>query len=249
MIFENRKSNKHYEFKYDGNAVKVVDSFKYLGVYFNTKDTFSETKVHLSEQATTTKAMFSLLKKWRQFDVPVHLMLELFDKSAVPILLYGCEVWGFENIDIIERIHLTFCKIIQNVKKSTANYMVYGELGRYPLRVLIYSRLIKFWAKIITPCNIKKISFILYQIQFNQLDKGKKKCKWFSFVKSTLEKLGFSEVWQSQQFPLAGQLYLSIKIRLQDQFIQEWMHDVNSTNSSISQYYRLFKNLLILKII
>ena len=32
MIFENRKSNKHYEFKYDGNAVKVVDSFKYLGV-------------------------------------------------------------------------------------------------------------------------------------------------------------------------------------------------------------------------
>ena len=78
-------------------------------------------------------------------------MLELFDKSVVPILLYGCEVWGFENIDIIERIHLKFCKIILNVKKSTANYMVYGELGRYPLRVLIYSRLIKFWAKIITP--------------------------------------------------------------------------------------------------
>ena len=107
MIFENRKSNKHYEFKYDGNTVKVVDSFKYLGVYFNTKGTFSETKVHLSEQAT--KAMFSLLKKWRQFDIPVDLMLELFDKSVVPILLYGCEVWGFENIDIIERIHLKFC--------------------------------------------------------------------------------------------------------------------------------------------
>ena len=61
MIFENRKSNKLNEFKYDGGAVKVVDSFKYLGVYFNTKGTFSETKVHLSEQAT--KAMFSLLKK------------------------------------------------------------------------------------------------------------------------------------------------------------------------------------------
>ena len=65
-------------------------------------------------------------------------MLELFDKSAVPILSYGCEVWVFENIDIIERIHLKFCKIIVIVKKSTANDMVYGELGRYPLRVLIY---------------------------------------------------------------------------------------------------------------
>ena len=28
---------------------------------------------------------------------------------------------------------------------------------------------------------------------------------------------------------------------LLDQFIQEWIHDVSSTNSSISQYYRLFK--------
>ena len=239
MIFENRKSNKHYEFKYDGNTVKMVDSFKYLGVYFNTKGTFSETKVHLSEQAT--KAMFSLLKKWQQFDIPVDLMLELFDKSVVPILLYGCEVWGFENIDIIERIHLKFCKIILNVKKSTANYMVYGELGRYPLRVLIYSRLIKFWAKIITPSNMNKISFILYQIQLNQLNNGKKKCKWLGFVKSTLEKLGLNEVWQSQQFPNASWLYLSIKRRLQDHFIQEWMHDVSNTKSSISQYYRLFK--------
>ena len=75
------------EFKYDGNAVKVVDLFKYLGVYFNTKGTFSETKVHLPEQAT--KAMFSLLKKWRQLDIPVHLMLELFDKSVVPIVLHS----------------------------------------------------------------------------------------------------------------------------------------------------------------
>ena len=92
------------------------------------------------------------------------------------------------------RIHLKFCKIILNVKKFTENYMVYGELGRYPLRVLIYSRLIKFWAKIITPSKINKISFILYQIQLNQLNKGKKKCKWLGFVKSTLEKLGFNEV-------------------------------------------------------
>ena len=54
MIFENRKSNKHYEFKYNGNAVKVAHSLKYLGVYFNNKGIFSETKT-LSEQATKAK--------------------------------------------------------------------------------------------------------------------------------------------------------------------------------------------------
>ena len=83
---------------------------------------------------------------------------------------------------------------------------------------------------------MNKISFILYQIQLNQLNNGKKKCKWLGFVKSTLEKLGFNEVWQSQQLPNASWLYLSIKRRLQDQFIQEWIHDISNTNSSISQY-------------
>ena len=60
--------------------------------------------------------MFFSLKKWRQFDIPVDRMLELFDKSVVAVLLYGCEVWGFENIYIVEGIHLKFCKIILNVR-------------------------------------------------------------------------------------------------------------------------------------
>ena len=62
---------------------------------------------------------------------------------------------------------------------------------------------------------------ISFHRHFSRLNKGKRKCKWLGFVKSTLEKLGFSEIWQSQQFPNAGWLYWSIKRRLQDQFIQE----------------------------
>ena len=197
MIFENRKSNKHYELSMMETQLKWLTHLSTLEYNFNTKGTFSETKVHLSEQAT--KAMFSLLKKWRQFDIPVDLMLELFDKSLVPILLYGCEVWGFENIGIIERIHLKVCKIILNVKKIHSKLNgLWGTTSLSTQSILIYSRLIKFWAKIIIPSNMNKISFILYQIQLNQLNNGKKKWKWLGFVKSTLEKLGFNEVWQSQ---------------------------------------------------
>ena len=47
-------------------------------------------------------------------------------------MLYGCELWGYSNIDVLERLHLRFCKILLKVKKSTPNAMVYGELGRHP---------------------------------------------------------------------------------------------------------------------
>ena len=42
------------------------------------------------------------------------------------------EVWGYNQIILIEKLHLKFCKHILNVKPSTPNFMVYGELGRFP---------------------------------------------------------------------------------------------------------------------
>ena len=36
-----------------------------------------------------------------------------------PILLYGCEVWGFSNNDMIEDVHLKFCKLLLHLKSST----------------------------------------------------------------------------------------------------------------------------------
>ncbi len=38
------------------------------------------------------------------------MQLELFDKMVKPILLYGSEIWGFGNNDIIERVHLKYIK-------------------------------------------------------------------------------------------------------------------------------------------
>ena len=36
----------------------------------------------------------------------VDIQRELFDILVKPFLLYGCEVWATESVDIIEKIHL-----------------------------------------------------------------------------------------------------------------------------------------------
>ena len=238
VVFERRKSKNKYNFYFNGKKVDLVESFKYLCIYFNSKGTFTDAKKHLTEQAS--KAMISLLRKWKQFDIPVDLMLDLFDKSVTPILLYGCEVWGYENVDMIERIHLRFCKILLGVKKSTANYLVYGELWQFPLNVYMYARLIKFWAKIVSPENHNRISHILYQIQLCHFYRNKN-CSWIRIVKSKLETLGFADIWQFQNFPHAQWLFLTMKQRLKDQFIQNWISSLNTHKSSISEYYKSFK--------
>ena len=72
--------------------------------------------------------MYGVIRKIRQFNQPLECQLDLFDKLVVPLLLYDCEIWGFESLDIIERIHLKFLKYIFNLKRSTPTYMVYGEM-------------------------------------------------------------------------------------------------------------------------
>lgn len=72
-----------------------MKEFKYLGIVFSRSRSFRKAKTHLCEQAQ--KAMYGVIRKIRQFNLP----LDLFDKVVMPVLLYGCEVWGFENIETI----------------------------------------------------------------------------------------------------------------------------------------------------
>jgi hypothetical protein len=72
-------------------------------------------------------------------------------------------VWGFSNNDIIEKVHLKFCKLLLHLKLSTPLYMIYGELGRYPLEIDIKSRIISFWAKLLSGKELQ-LSKIIYNL-------------------------------------------------------------------------------------
>ena len=49
-----------------------------------------------------SRAMFLLTKKCVTLHLPVDVMIDLFDKTVIPVLTYGCEIWGHENLNIIE---------------------------------------------------------------------------------------------------------------------------------------------------
>ena len=61
-----------------------------------------------------TTAMYEILKKGRKFNLSISCQYDLFAKIVRPILLYGCEIWGYTNVEMIERVHLKFCKLCCN---------------------------------------------------------------------------------------------------------------------------------------
>ena len=81
------------------------------------------------------KAISSLMAMTKEKEVPIDIMFSLFDSFVGPILNYGCEVWGFARADNLKCVHRNFFKWLLNVKPSTSNVALYGELGRLPLFV------------------------------------------------------------------------------------------------------------------
>ena len=82
------------------------------------------------------KALNVLLNNLKHPNLTTKTKGHLVDACVGSILSYGCEVWGFGKNKEIERIHLKFCKLVLNVKSSTSNAGVYGELGRNSLYII-----------------------------------------------------------------------------------------------------------------
>ena len=114
IIFCKRKTKKVPIFKCNNNKI----------AQHNGK--FKKCQSYIKDQVL--RAVFALLSKGRRLKLPVDIMLELFDRTIIPLLLYGCEVWGIENYKLLEAVELKFYKYMLGLKKSTPTCMVYGEL-------------------------------------------------------------------------------------------------------------------------
>ena len=93
-------------FHIGSETLEIVDSYKYLGTVFAKSGSFLTARKHVAEQAR--KALFLLYTRINNLYLPIDLQIKLFDHTVLPIMTYSCEVFGFENVQILERIHTGF---------------------------------------------------------------------------------------------------------------------------------------------
>ena len=60
-----------------------------------------------------------------------------------------------------------------------------------------------------------------------------------NYTKSIFDETGLSDIWDGQKYNNPDFLKVTIKQRLQDQYIQKWFTNIN--NSSRGEYYSKFK--------
>ena len=100
-----------------------------------------------------------------------------------------------KNIDSLKKIQLRFCKLLLKSKSSTPKYMIYGELGRFPIEIDIKIRMVSFW-----PISLlkkeTKLSYLSYKLLCTLSIEEKVHFVWIKYLKKIVfDETGYSSIW------------------------------------------------------
>jgi hypothetical protein len=225
IVFRNGGHLSKYEHWYYGKQkIEVVNSYKYLGLDFTTRLSLNIATENVIAKAKKCVIEISRMM-WRLGCSSPNIFFKLFDARVVPMLLYAAEIWGVQDFNQVEKVHLFACKRFLNVSLHTPNYVVYGELNRYPVLVLSAVRSIAYWLRLCSLPN-NRFASMAYQMLKSLDERGKN--TWVTHVKNLLCSSGFGYVWISQEVGNHKAFLAEFKQRMIDCFLQQWSEKISS---------------------
>ena len=238
IVFKAGRLAKNEKWHINGERLEAVNQFDYLGVTMSSSLSWSAAIENRVIKAT--KALNICLSNIRKIGcLPVRTMLKIFDMKIVPVLLYGCELWGLSDLQKVENVATRFYRILLSLPRNSSIDLARGELGRPSLKVKILTRIINFWLKLITS-NRDSILYNSYLAQFDLAEANKR--SWGLNVKNMIFSLGFGEVWYHQGVGNVDVFLSEFKQRVLDIDCQEWHGRLS--RFGILRMYRSIKDTL-----
>ena len=239
-ITKGRYRKENYEFVYNGKKLETVDEFIYLGLCFTKKGLTNKTVT--CRETASKKAMFGFLNRCKQNHIPIEVQLDVFKKTVVPCMLYGGEVWGYNNIECLEIIQRKFLKYSLKIKSSTPTAMIYCETGYLSLETELKIKIITYWVNLITGRK-DKISYKIYLICLSLYKRGLLLFPWMKNVVEILNSTGFSNIF-IEQFEMEEKYLKNIFLRqikstIRDQAVQVLLAEINNDEIKFSFYNEL----------
>ena len=120
--------------KYGRSEIQEVGSYKYLGFTFTAQNSFTK---HLS--TLTSKAQVTANAAWwilKRADIgSLKRRGYLMNTLVQTIFMYGAEIWGWRERQIVETMAGRYIKMMLRVSRCTPAYIWRMESGRRKLEV------------------------------------------------------------------------------------------------------------------
>ena len=188
-----KKNYQNIKWKIGTKEIKQVQNYKYLGIEIQKNLIWSLFKNRLKAKAE--KAMSAA---WgmglRGGSLSVKAAEGVWKALVSPILEYGAEIWGDKKWKDGAQIQKKMGKRILQLKKTTADEVVLGELGWWPLKARRDMLRLRYWRKILNMTE-ERLPKITYEWQRESGNES----SWVKYTEKILEELGMQELWEKQK--------------------------------------------------
>ena len=135
------------------SAVPVA-TLKYLGLHFHQSGSIAHLVMPIRSKAGGSWAAVQRRNSLLQCGSTISLHLHLLQAILVPVLQYGCQIWGMHSPqvaaandarDALQRLNDYYPKIICRLVPFTPCKLYWTELGLLPLQVFWWRQTLQFW--------------------------------------------------------------------------------------------------------
>jgi hypothetical protein len=138
------------KFVFKGDAIKRVQTFKYLGILLETTPNLDNAVEHLA--AASSCSLFALNRRCAELCImDIKLRCNLFNTLVCSTASYACEVWvDSKKIEAIEVVYRGFLKFLLGVQKTTSTSIVLAEFGKFPFEHFAWGQALLYYNRVST---------------------------------------------------------------------------------------------------
>lgn len=202
--------------KWEGQEIEEVKEFTYLGYKFQRNNSPNQHIRMLAAKATRAmKQVWGIGEQLFANSPKTRIMM--FEVLVKSILMYGAEIWGWKEREMLEKIQLKYLRWVMGLSRSTPSYIILEEMKCMKLRVESGKRATKFENKI----RKRKEGDILKE-SLKEIERRRKRgenTSWDLERKQYLERTGMSEIVYEER-SLENEKEFTIKLANRDEEVQ-----------------------------
>ena len=141
-------------FTCNGHPVEQVATFKYLGLQSHQSGSIAHIVTPIRSKDGASWAAVQRRQSLLQCGNTISLHLHLLQAILVPVLQYGCQIWGMHSPRVaaandaraaLQRLNDYYLRTICRLAPSTPRKLLLTELGLLPLQVFWWRQTLQFW--------------------------------------------------------------------------------------------------------
>jgi hypothetical protein len=138
------------EFVFEGDVIERVQTFKYLGILFETTPNLDSAVEHLT--IVSRRSLFALNHHYAELRImDVKLRCDLFNTLVRSTASYACEVWmDSKKIEAIEIVYRGFLKSLLGMQKTTSMSIVLAKFGKFPFEHFAWGQTLLYYNRVNT---------------------------------------------------------------------------------------------------